>query len=89
MIKPRKTFHLNPPIQIKGDWMIGSTDLQVYNSIFNKTEENNKFELYKILAEKSGGVSYTKLRDEIERDQDISDVTAADLQYDIIGPTVI
>ena len=39
MIKPRETFHFKPPIQIKGDWMIGLTDLEVYNSIFNITEE--------------------------------------------------
>ena len=45
MIKPRQTFHFNPPIQTMGDWMIGLVDLEVYNSIFNITEENNKFEL--------------------------------------------
>ena len=37
MIKPRETFHFNPPIQINGDWMVGLTDLEVYNSIFNIT----------------------------------------------------
>ena len=46
MIKPKEKFHFNPPIQIEGDWMIGLIDLEVYNSIFNITEENNKFELY-------------------------------------------
>ena len=45
MIKPRETFHFKPPIQVKGDWMIGLVDLEVYNSIYNITEENNKFEL--------------------------------------------
>ena len=44
-IKPRETFHFNPPISIEGSWMIGLTDLEVYNSIFNITEENSKFEL--------------------------------------------
>ena len=29
MIKPRETFHLNPLIQIKGDWMLGLRDLEV------------------------------------------------------------
>ena len=86
MIKPRQTFHFNPPIQTKGDGMIGLTDLENYNSIFNITEENNKFELHKIPDEKSGGVTYEKVRDEIERDLDISDITAADLQDDIIAP---
>ena len=33
MMKPRKPFHFNPPMQIKGDWMIGLTGLEVYNSI--------------------------------------------------------
>ena len=65
MIKPRETFHSKPPIQVKGDWMIGLTNLEVYNSSFNITEEKNKFELYKFPDEKSGGVTYEKVRDEI------------------------
>ena len=42
MIKPKETFHFKPPIQINGDWMLGLTDLEVYKSYFNITEENNK-----------------------------------------------
>ena len=89
MTKPRRTFHFKPPIQVKGDWMIGLVDLEVYHSIFTKTEENNKFKLYKLPIEKAGGISYTKVRDEIERGLDISDNTAANLQDDIIGPIII
>ena len=89
MIKPKETFHFKPPIQIKGEWMIGLTDLEVYNSIFNITEENNKFKLYKFPDEKAGGITYTKVRDEIEKDLDISDITAGDLQDDIIAPIII
>ena len=33
MIRSKQTFHFNPPIQTKGDWMIGLTDLEVYISI--------------------------------------------------------
>ena len=42
----RETFHLNPSIDrgIDCDWMIGLTSLEVYISIFNMTDENNKFE---------------------------------------------
>ena len=87
--KSREKFHFSPPIQIKGDWMIGLTDLEVYNSIFNITEENNKFDLYKFPDEKSGGVTYEKVRNEIERDLDIEDIRAEDLQDDIIGPIII
>ena len=54
--KTRETFHLNPPIQIEGDWMIGLTSLENYNSLFNTTEENNKVEFYKFPVEKAGGV---------------------------------
>ena len=89
MIKPRKIFHFTQPVQIKGDWMIGLTDLEVYNSIFNMTEENNKFELYKFPDEKAGGISYTKVRDEFEKNLGISDITAADLQDEIIAPITI
>ena len=48
MIKPREIFHFKPQIQIQGDWMLGLVNLEVYNSIFNITEENNKFEIYRI-----------------------------------------
>ena len=89
MIKPRETFHFRPPIQVKGDWMLGLVDLEIYNSTFDITEENNKFELYKFPDEKIGGVTYEKVREEIEKDLDIEDITAKDLQDEIIGPIII
>ena len=89
MMKPREVIHFKPPIQINGDWMIGLTGLEVHNSFFKITKENNKFELYKFPGKKGGGVSYMKVRDEIERDLDISDITAAILQDDILGPVII
>ena len=89
MIKPRETFHFRPPIQVKVDWMIGLTDLEFYISFFNITEENNKLQLYKFPNEKAGGVTYEKVRDEIEKDLDISDITAADLEDDILAPIII
>ena len=89
MIKRRETFHFKPSIQMQGPWMIGLTNLEVYNSIFNTTAENNKFELYNFPDEKAGGVTYEKVRDEIEKDLDIEDITAEDLQDDIKGPIII
>ena len=89
MTKPRETIHFIPPLEVRDNWMIGLTDLEVYNSIFKITEENNKFELYKFPDEKAGGISYTKVRDEIEKDLGIGDITAADLQDEIIGPNII
>ena len=58
MIKPRETFHFKLPIQVKGDWMIGLLDLEIFNSIFNITEENNSLQLYKFPDKKAGGVTY-------------------------------
>ena len=89
MIKLKETFHFNPPIHIEGEWMIGLTNLEVYNYNFNITEENNKFELYQFPDEKIGGISCTKVRDEIEKDLEFSDITAADLEDDIIAPIII
>ena len=89
MIKPREIFHFKPPIPFDGSWMIGLTDLEVYNSIFNITEEINKFKLHNFPDEKSGGITYEKVRDEIERDLDLSDITAVDLQDNIIAPIII
>ena len=89
MIKPREIYCFKPSIQNQGDWMIGLTNLEVYNSIFNITEENNKFELYKFPDEKRGGISYTKVRGDIKKDLGFVDITAADLQDDIIAPIII
>ena len=69
--------------------MIGLTNLEVYISVFNITEENNKFKLYIFPYSKSGGISYEKVRDDIERDLEISDSTAADLQDGTLGPIII
>ena len=89
MIQSKQTFHSKPPFPIEGSWMIGLTDLEVYNSLFKRTEQNSKLQLYKFPDEKAGGVSYEKVRDEIEKDLDISDITATDLQDDRIGPIII
>ena len=65
--------------------MIGLTSLEVYNTIFNITEENHKLELYKFPDEKNVGVSYEKNRVEIERDLGFPDITATNLQDEIIA----
>ena len=66
--------------------MIGLTELEVYISIFNTTEQNKKFELYKFPDEKAGGISYEKVKNEVEKDLDFADFTATDLQDEIIDP---
>ena len=87
--KPEETFHFKPPISIEGSWMVGLTSLEVCNSIFSITEGNNKFALYKNLDSKNGGVSFEKVRDEIEKYLESPDFTATDWQDEILGPIII
>ena len=86
MTKPRDTFHFNPPIQIKGDWMLGLTDLEAYNSIFDKTKENNKFELY---TDTFDEFPFMELKDEVEEILGISNITDDHLEDEIIGPRIV
>ena len=68
------------------DWMLGLVDLEAYNSISNVTDENSKFESNKFPDEKSSGVSYIKVKDEIEKHLDVSKFTASDIESDLIDP---
>ena len=86
MINPRETFHFRPPIQVRGDWMLGLTELEVYNSIFNITEENNKFELNRDTSDKFG---FLELKDELEEILDISHITNEHLDDEVLGPRII
>ena len=63
MTKPKQTFLFKPPISIEGSWMIGLTSLEVYNSVFNIKEENNKFEIYRDSSNKFG---FLELTDDLE-----------------------
>ena len=86
MIKPREIFHFTPPIHIKGDWMLGFTDLEVYNSIFIIAKGNNKFELY---TDTFDGFSFEELKDELEEIINISNFTDDHLEDETIGPRII
>ena len=68
----RETFHFKPSVQIQGSWMIGLTSLEVYHSILNKTEGNNKFELYRDTSHKFG---FLELKDELEEILNISHIS--------------
>ena len=85
MLKQRETFHFNPPIQTKGDWMLGLIDLEVYNSIFNITKENNKFELYTDTFDK---FSFLELRDEVEEILNIPEMTNDHLEDETLAPRI-
>ena len=83
MNKPRETFHFKPSIQIQGSWMIVVTSLEVYNSVFNITEENNKFELYRDSSNKFG---FSEIKDDFEEILNIPNISQEHLQGDVTGP---
>ena len=85
MLKPRETFHFNPPIHTKGDWMLGLIDLQVYNSIFNITKEKNKFELY---TDTFDDFSFEELNDELEEILNIPNITDSHLEDETLAPLI-
>ena len=85
-IKPKEMFHFKPPIQVKGDWMIGLVNLEVYISIFNMTEKNNKFELYRDMSAKFG---FLELKDELEEILNISHITNEHLDDEVLGQRII
>ena len=84
--KPRETFHFQTPNQINGDWIIGITSLEVYNSIFNMTLENNKFELYTDIFDEC---SFVHLKDEVAEILKVSDITPYHQQHEPIEPRII
>ena len=86
MNKSRETFQFSQPIQIQGDWIIGLTDLEVYNSIFNITEENNKFEIYRDTPTK---FQFLDLKDELEEILGIQHITREHLIDDEIASRII
>ena len=86
MNKSRETFHFTPPIQVTGDWMLGLVDLEVYNSIFNITGENNKFDIYRAKDDKFG---FFELKDTLEEILNIPHITIEHLDDEILGPRII
>ena len=69
--------------------MLGLLSLEVNNSIFNIIDENNKFEHYLFPHSKNRRIKNKKVRDEIEMNLEISDITATDLPDEKLGPTFI
>ena len=85
MLKSRETFHFNTPIHTKGDWMLGLIDLEVYNSVFNITKENNKFELY---TDTFDDFSFEELKDEVEEILNIPEITDDHSEDETLAPRI-
>ena len=86
MLNLRETFHFKPSIQIKGDWMLGLIDREVYNSIFNITKGNNKFEIYTDTFDK---FSFLESKNELEEILIIPNITDDHLEDETIAPLII
>ena len=85
MLKSREILHFNSLIPTEGDWMLGLKDLEVYNSIFNITKENNKFELY---TDTFDEFSFEELKDDVEEIFNIPEITDDHLEDDILAPHI-
>ena len=86
MTKSGETSHFSPPIRLKEHWMIGLLTLEVYNSFFKITEENNQFELY---TDNFDEFSFDELKDELEEILSFPDTTPYHLQHEKTGPRFI
>ena len=65
--------------------MIGLARLVVYNSIFSRTEENNKVELH---TDTFDELSLIELKDELDEIPNISNTTDNHSEDETIGPRI-
>ena len=42
--KQKESFSFDIPLELPEQWMTGVTSLEVYNTVYNNTEKNNKIE---------------------------------------------
>ena len=66
--------------------MLGLVDLEVYNSILNIREENNKFEIYRVIPTK---FQFLDLKDELEEILGIQHITREHLLDDETASRII
>ena len=65
MVRPKQTFHFDEDLIIPEKWLMGLVNLQVYNTVYNITERNNKLSHY-IPGYKYESVDISKLRNKIK-----------------------
>ena len=64
MNKQKESFSFDVPLELPEQWMMGVTSLEVYNSVYNITNENNSFQI-QLTDEQPNGID-TKLVMKIE-----------------------
>ena len=45
MTKQKESFSFDAPLELPGKWKMGVTSLEVYNTVYNITNSNNKLEI--------------------------------------------
>ena len=45
MTKQKESFSFDVPLHLNEKWMMGVTSLEVYNTVYNITERNNKLQI--------------------------------------------
>ena len=87
LTQPKETFSFTPSIILGFDsnWMLRLTSIEVHNSFFNLTEEDNKLEF---CTDKFDEFSFQELKDELEEILSISDLTQSYLQNETIGTRI-
>ena len=83
--KSRETFDFSPPLSIEGSWMIGLISLEVNNSTFIITEENNKFQLY---IDTFDEFSFERLKGELADNVNNSNISNDHLQDEEMEPLI-
>ena len=78
-LRNTKTFSFEPSnnLGLDSNWMIGLTSLEVYKSIFDKTEQNDKIELYTDIYNE---FTFMGLKDELEEILNIEKITPEHLE---------
>ena len=66
-LREKFSFKLSPNLGLDSNWRKRFTKLEVYNPIFNITEEDNKLEIYEFPDSMNGGISYAEARDGIKK----------------------
>ena len=51
MTRQKESFSFDIPLELPEKWMMGVTSLEAYNTVYNITEKNNKFEIRLTLQE--------------------------------------
>ena len=45
MTKQKESYSIDVPLNLEEKWMMGVTSLEVYNTVYNITEKNNKLQI--------------------------------------------